>query len=84
MILNFIDLFDNQFADDNLSDVSVQRTLVQWSIFRGEIVLTMDYIMLDLTYDYIPAECIIRMICGSLVDFIAAEFLWCITNSCLE
>ena len=62
MILNFIDLFDNQFADDNLSDVSVQRTLVQWSIFRGEIVLTIDYIMLDLTYDYIPPECIIRMI----------------------
>ena len=40
--------------------------------------------MLDLTYDYILAECIIRMICGSLVDFIAAEIRWCIANSSLE
>ena len=39
------------------------------------IVLTIDYILLVLTIDYIPAKCIInpfRMI-GSSVDFIAAE-----------
>ena len=48
------------------------------------VLTSIDYIMLDLTYDYIPAECIIRMICGSLVDFIAAEIRWCIANSSLE
>ena len=40
--------------------------------------------MLVLTIDYIPTECIVRMICLSSVDFIAAKFRWCIVNSCLE
>ena len=59
----------------NHSLISVQRTLVWWSIFRGEMIISLPSTL----------WIFVRMIRWSSVDFqvIAAEFRWCIVNSVL-
>ena len=66
----------------------VERTLIRWSIVRGEIVLTIDYIMLVLS-DFSP---LIISLPSALSEWSGGvqsilsllKFRWCIVNSCLE